>query len=451
MEKPTISIDLRNLERMFGALEIGSIENDPLSFKLVPVNQNKWAAGWHIIGLIFLNVISLIAYVILVALRNKLIIDLKNYNDSLKTIPIQEDVPSQPTKSLQADPVETGGSIPENCDIKMEDIAKAQGYFYYPSDGSAFSIYIFIGDINNPRIVENSHKKIHITVEQSDKNMLKALPIIVNTIKKGGNTFKIVNSQYRTKDESENLAGKVFTVYLTQQQTEEDALAMARELNEALTKGGIIPGPCSLADIPIFDNGFIYSRQPNSIDSQYVDAKTLMNWGFTRYEASTIGLENSLFGKNLSSPPEVQDFRKIDKKKATYPSMDSFLISDFLIRIFKYENGEIAKDFLAIFCPSYEGKANEPFYSLFQEVQSHFYSVFNQETPMGKLYPALYHAIIKPLAKLGIMDISSEERIGTINNFLKQNKDSIVKYLLDCAMRTKDAQIFTDKPIYKSL
>jgi|GEM_PF-2930011 len=446
MKQPVISQPHRHLEKMFGALEIGSIEHSPLSFKLKPVDQSKWDAGWHIVGLIFLNVISLIAYIVLIALRHKLTIDLKNYNNSSQEIPIQDNLHSQPSLSLHADPVETPDSNKEDCDTKMGKFAIDQGYFYCPFP-RGFMNYTFVGDFQNPAVVECSDEKIHISVDQSDENMLNALMIIVNIIKKSRNSFKIVESEFRTKNKSANLAGKAFTVYLKKEQTKEDALAMARELNEALTKQGIIQGPCSLADIPIFDNGFIYSRQPNSIDSEYVAASRLKDWGFTRYEACSIGLEDSLFGKDLAMPPQVKDFRQSKRKEGAYGSMSRLAISFFLSKIFVKRG--ISEDFLDIFCPPSGSEVNQTFNSLFQEVQSHFYFVFDEKTPMGPLYPALYHAIIKPLAKLGIMQMASEERIDKINDFLIEQKDSIVKYLLDCAMRRNEDQIFNDEPTYK--
>ena len=76
---------------------------------------------------------------------------------------------------------------------------------------------------------------------------------------------------------------------------------------------------------------------------------------------------------------------------------------------------------------------------------------------MGCLYPGIYHAIIKPLNRLikeeygasWDTDVKGEQEL--IAKYLIDNKEYITKYLLDCAMRTKDFQIHEDQPKYLSI
>lgn len=418
MQIPKMSIHHKRLETAFGHLYKGTLENSAdkgLKFTICRCNKPILRSA-ILIGLLILGSIgSLIAFTVLLIMRNQLISKISKY--------LKED----------------GMTVRTDATIKGN--IEKNGYTFI-SDNNGFQEFF------KNKIDHNDRIKMHISVQKTGKNMEKASIVISSILQKYNvNTFKVLLSKFSGGGKELNQAGKAFTVYFQSKETEESVKAIIEEISTTLEEKNITKGIPALADMPICKNGYIFSRNSYNLDNKYVGATDLMNWGFTRFEAATIGSSKNIMGVEIGANVFIRDFTKEMKKTPQNAINWGRSIKLYSIPLLLCTRG-----------PEDDYDVYQGFKDILQEVHDYFYSTFDEKDEMGCLYPGIYHAIIKPLNRLieerfvrgpWPTDVEGEKKL--IAEYLIDNKDYITKYLLDCAMRTKDFQIHEDQPKYLSI
>jgi hypothetical protein len=335
--------------------------------------------------------------------------------------------------------------------------------------------------------------KFHISLDRKSPKFAEANRIIAKLLFENNiNSFKFVNPELEEDEiKGTNVEGKEFCVYLERSEFE-NSRELIKKINEELKKIGIERGKPSRGDLLLGQDGFCYSRNPNNFFGNYLSADYLMAAGFTSLESayiSTGGLLGDLkllpkvdnlttfnnLPKNLSKDLIEKFVESFERDCFSAPGRVDFVGALWLVL------GDLAgsKKYacpqnLEIIFPVIYNDAMKNTKSLFWNIPSfmedsmftlaEFNRIFNEaaaclvyefekrkisiENAPGGILPAIYHAILAPLAQTFLSKEKKEEKIGKVVDFLSTQKDKIVEYIVSCGLRDRSKiQIEREEPI----
>ena len=292
----------------------------------------------------------------------------------------------------------------------------------------------------NSKDNQSEKHKIHISLDRDKENLLKSFNILFSIAKKYNiPSFKTLNIssvdfENDLLDQS-NSVGKEYTIYL--QDPNQQELWSQHILPEILTKfneAGIKPGPPSTGDTPIpGGSSFFYVRSAFNSLGIYTNAEKLMSQGFTLFESANLS-PNPLLNLTINNAPatEAKKLLKPVKMEIMAPAIEQIalvrkrfdeamgnqiffhMMVGFETKKYIYEFGNKEKitELMSkygkhignfgldnIYDTLRNARLKEEIFNPYFErsiyISAQLREYYGIQTPVGKIYPALYEHFIK--------------------------------------------------------